>query len=101
MKSDLEQEGVRPGFETGAGPQPIRRGRPLARRGVPPRDSAIAPVYWLRGEAPLRTYRAQSEQCQQLYDRGRAEGLYGRGGAEPAAGCEPDPKAGCETKRRS
>jgi hypothetical protein len=85
MKSDLEQEGVRPGFETSAGSQSPYQHRLLVRRGVSARDSATAPVHWLRGATPLRTYRAQCEQCLQLYDRGRAEGLYGRGGMEHAA----------------
>jgi len=44
------------------------------------RVSAIAPVHYLRGETTLRTYRAQCAQYLRLYDRGRAEGLYGRGG---------------------
>lgn len=75
MKEHLEREPARQGFEENDGSRASDRGRP--------RNSAIAPVHYLRGATTLRPYRAQCAQCLRLYDRGRAEGLYGRmGGAD-------------------
>jgi hypothetical protein len=79
MKRYLEQGGVSPGFKvTDENPEGCGRRRSSMRQFVLPRGSAVAPVRYLRGEATLRTYRAQSDQWLRLYDRGRAEGLYGR-----------------------
>jgi hypothetical protein len=91
MKSHFERGAGRQGFNANQGRKSSGRSRAHARRASARRVSAISPVHYLRGETHLRTYRAQCAQCLQLYDRGRAEGLYGLAGrVEAWVQLEPD-----------
>ena len=81
MKQDSAPGDILEGEKAGRSGAGAGPGRPAAPRAGTRCDSAVAPVDWFRGEAALRTYLAQRDQCLELYRRGRAEGLYGCAGA--------------------